>query len=120
MDCDRFPAALIEGDPAAPVHAQTCVGCARLLTVTAPASVPAGILRSLPSPALPRRRIAVVLAFAASLCLGVIGAQALRAPEAPPAPSLSDDPFADPFAEEDTLTSPTDLLSTAILHRSTP
>lgn len=151
MDCELFRDALIEREPgpAEREHAEGCAGCARLLLVTLPSSVPTvrpairlvqGEPASLEASA---RRAPVVLAIAAGLLLGVLGVRAALdvgptgEPASPPSDVVAavavrrasiaddllgdglDDAFDDP-ATDDVFDSPTDILSTAVLHRSQP
>lgn len=139
MDCEQFRSALVDGRPGLEDHARACASCAALLVATAPAreGPPSSrALRVLPD--APSGRARAALALAAVVAFGVLGARALSAPPAPatvappapapvasalPAPSVDAlaDPFADPSEDDlgdDTLSVPTDLLSSAVLNRS--
>ncbi len=138
MDCEKLHRALIEGEPgpAERDHALGCPACARLLVITAPAPEPA----SAPLPlrvGLRARRAPVLLAVAAVVCLGVLGARAafeaasptpmsaappagLQARDVPLLEGLALDDALDDPSGDDPFASPTDILSTAVLHRSHP
>lgn len=148
MDCEQFRDALIEGEPgpAERDHAEGCAGCARLLLVTLPSSTPIERppLGSVTSASGRRAsRVPLLVAIAAGLLLGVLGVRsaldvgptgeraspqsdvvaAVAVPRASIADDLLgdglDDAFDDP-AVDDLFDSPTDILSTAVLHRSQP
>lgn len=132
MDCEQFRSALIDGQPGLHEHASACPFCASLLVATAPARGAPGPTRALRLGS-PRPRVGpALLAVAAVAALCVLGVRALQPPTpAPPAagvhaaspaaPRDLGDLFADPSEDDlgdDSLSLPTDLLSSAVLNRS--
>lgn len=94
MDCEQFREALIEREPgpAERDHAEGCAGCARLLLVTLPSSVPivlsaihlvqgepAGMEVSARRERT--RRVPLLAAIAAGLLLGALGVRAALDPD---------------------------------------